>query len=168
MDTSKELRWVQPHWKHRKYELKDGDQTVARLEYRGSWKTMTYIILDQEELMLRRRGVFRAAVLILRGEQEIARFEESGKNKKTLSFVTGRHFRWGRQGFWSSRYTFTAPDNAVLMTFKSVHRFLRSESVVQLHEPTSSRYPETRLLLAFGWYLMLASAQAAATAAAAG
>jgi hypothetical protein len=50
------------------------------------------------------------------------------------------------------------------MKFKTVSRLARSEASVTL-SPGSDKYPETRLLMAFGWYLMLAEAQAAAAAA---
>ena len=163
--VTQELRWVQPHWNHRKYELKDGDVTIARLEHRGSWKPMVYIILDQEELAIRGRGALRPYIQILRGEQEIARYEQTGKNKNQITFITGRRFRWSRTGFWSSTYTFAAPDNDVLMTFKMVHRLVRSEASVSL-STGSEKYPEKRILTAFGMYLLLAAARAGMIAAA--
>ena len=164
--THKQLQWVQPHWKHRKYELRDGEEVIARVEHRGSWKPRIFIILDQEELELRSRGAFRPETQIMRGDQPIANFVQHGASKNEITFMTGRRFRWTRKGIWSPTYTFSAPDNEVLMTFKNVNRFFRSEATVGL-SPGSEKYPETRLLMAFGWYLMLASNKAA-TAATAG
>ena len=165
--VARELRWVQPHWKHRKYELRDGESTIARLEQRGSWKPVVHIILDNEELTVRTRGALRPYIQILRGDLEIARYEQSGKSKNQITFMTGRRFRWARTGFWSSTYSFTAPDNDVLMTFKTVHRLFRSESIVGL-STGSQKYPELRILMAFGMYLLLASAAGMMTAAGAG
>ena len=157
--VARELRWVQPHWKHRKHELRNGDSTIARLEYRGSWKPMVCIILDQEELTIRGRGGLRPYIQIFRGDQEIARFDQTGKNKNQITFITGRSFRWKRTGFWFATYDFIAPDNDVLMTFKTVTRLFRSEAVVSL-TAGSEKYPENRILMAFGMYLLHAAAQA--------
>ena len=126
---------------------------------------MYIITLDQEELVLRGRGALRPYTLILRGEQEIARYEHSGQNKNQITFMTGRRFRWKRQGFWSTTYSFTAPDNHVLMTLKTVHRFIRTEATVSLYTG-SEKYPETRILMAFGMFLSLMAAKAAMAAAA--
>jgi hypothetical protein len=156
--VARELRWVQPHWNHRKYELRDGDSTIARLEHRGSWKPMVYIILDQEELTIRGHGGLRPYIQILRGDQEIARYEQTGKNKNHITFMTGRRFLWKRTGFWSATYDFKAPDNDVLMTFKTAPRLFRSEAIVTL-SAGSEKYPEQRILMAFGMYLLHAAAQ---------
>jgi hypothetical protein len=165
MDPGMKLRWVQPHWRHHRYELKDGANTVARVEQRGRWQPQFYILLDEEELAVRSRGVFRARTLMLRGEEEIACFDHSGADKNAVRFVTGRRFQWTRHGFWSATHTFVAPDNEVLMTFKSTHRWLRSEAIVTI-SPSTHKYPEMRTLLAFGWCLMLLAAQRTAAAAA--
>jgi hypothetical protein len=163
-----ELRWVQPHWRHHKYELKDGDQTLVRLEQRGRWQSQFYILLDEQELAVRSRGVFRARTLILHGEEEIARFDHTGADKNAVRFVNGRRFQWRRNGIWLATYSFVAPDNEVVMTFKNTHRWLRSEAVVTI-SPSTYKYPEMRTLLAFGWCLMLLAAQhTAAVAAGAG
>ncbi len=116
---------------------------------------------------MRSSGAWRPVVRILRGDQEIARYEHTGKNKNQIAFMTGRRFRWARTGFWSTTYSFSAPDNDVLMTFKGVHRLFRSEAVVSL-STGSEKYPEKRILLAFGMYLLLAAARGAMTAASAG
>lgn len=160
----KQLRWVQPRWNQRHYELHDGETIVARLEYRGSWKETVLIALDTEELTVRKSGFWRTRYVLLRGDQEIAAWNGEGARNQ-LVFITGRRFAWKRQGFWSGAYSFIAPDNEVLMTFKSKARWLRSECLVTV-APATEKYPETRLLLAFGWFLMLAQAHAAAVAAA--
>ena len=159
----KQLRWIQPKWNRRHYELKDGEQTIARLEYRSWWKDEVFIILDQEELVVKGKGFFKSQYAILRGSQEIALYNGPDA-KQQLVFMTGRRFTWKRLNKWSSPYSFLAADNDVLMTFKSGSRFFRMESIVELADG-SAKYPETRLLLAFGWYLTVSAAQhTAATA----
>jgi hypothetical protein len=161
------LRWVQPKWNRRHYELRDGERVLVRVEHRGSWRPAVYILLDGEELELRQRSAWRSTLLIMRGKQQVAVFEQSGPNRNQVRFVSGRQFRWKRNGFWSLNYDFVAPDNEVVASFKRVARLFRSEGVVTL-SPSSYKYPEMRILLALGWYLLLASGQAAAAAATAG
>jgi hypothetical protein len=161
----RELRWVQPKWNRRCYELKEGEAVVAQLEFR-TWKSVPHIILDGgEELTIRSRNFWRTKTAIMRGaDQEIALYQRRTGGKNELTFVSGRTFIWKRNSIWSSSYTFIAADNEELMKFKTVSRLARSEASVTL-SPGSDKYPETRLLMAFGWYLMLAEAQAAAAAA---
>jgi hypothetical protein len=159
----KQLRWVQPRWNKRQYELHDETTIIARLEYRGSFKESVSITLDSEELTVRKLGFWRTRYVILRGEQEIAAWNGEGARDQLL-FMTGRRFAWKRKSLWSGAYSFIAPDNEVLMTFSSKARWLRSECLITV-SPSTDRYPETRLLLAFGWFLMLAQASAATAAA---
>jgi hypothetical protein len=161
----KEVRWVQPNWKQREYELRDGDATLARLQFRGTWKETVTIFLDSEELTIASSGFWRTRYTILRGDREIAVYNGEG-GRKQLVFMTGRRFSWKTRSVWSSAYSFVAEDNEVLMTFRNKGRWLRAECLVEL-APSSYKYPELRLLMAFGWFLKLKQSQAAATAAAA-
>lgn len=159
-----ELRWVQPNWKQREYELRDGETTLARLKFRGTWKESVSIFLDSEELTISSSGFWRTYYTILRGEREIAVYNGEG-GRKQLVFMTGRRFSWKSKSVWSSAYSFVAEDNEVLMTFRDKARWLRAECLVEL-APSSYKYPELRLLMAFGWFLKLKQAQAAAAGAA--
>ena len=159
----KELRWVQPNWKQRKYELRDGSATIARLEFRGTWKEDVAIFLDGEELGIRSAGFWRTTYAIMLGDREVAVYN-GPTARKQLAFVNGRRFTWKSKSIWSSPNSFVADDNHVLMTFRSKARWFRSECLVQV-SPGADKYPETRLLLAFGWYLTLKQSQAAAAGA---
>ena len=154
----KQLRWIQPSAKRRAYELHDGERTIAQLEYRG-WKQEVHIKLDQEELVVRPRGFWQAQLEIMRGDQPIAAYNAPDARKQ-LVFMTGRRFQWQSLNFWSTRSGFRAPDNQVLMIFKYQTRWLRSEALVELTEG-SEKYPELRVLLAFGWVLMMRAGAAA-------
>ena len=161
---TKELRWVQPNWKQREYELREGETTLARLKLRGTWKESVSIFLDSEELTIGSSGFWRTRYAILRGDREIAVYNGEG-GRKQLVFMTGRRFSWKARSIWSSAYSFVAEDNEVLITFRNKGRWLRTECLVEL-APSSYKYPELRLLTAFGWFLKLKQSQAAATAAA--
>jgi hypothetical protein len=163
-NVARELRWVQPKWSRRNYELKAGEQTIARMEYRGKWRSTPFIILDDEELAIRSRNFWQSKFGVMRGEQEIALYQSGSLGKGDITFISGRRFSWRSKGAFSRIYAWVAPDNEEVMTFKSVSRFARSESIVTL-SPSCDKYPETRILTAFGWFRMLAAAQAAAAAA---
>ena len=158
---TRELRWVQPKWSRRCYELIDGDQVIAKLEYR-TWKSVPYITLDNEELVIRARNFWQSKLGVMRGEQEIALYQRGNWGKGEVTFISGRRFVWQRKSTWSTTYMFTAADNEELITFKTVARLARSEAKLTL-SPSSEKYPEMRILMAFGWYLMMAAAKAGTT-----
>ena len=162
----KELRWVQPDWKHRKYELRDGETTLARLEFRGKWKESAFIFLDAEQLAVESSGFWKTRYVIRLGEREVA-VHNGPAAPKQLAFVNGRRFTWKRKSTWSSAYNFVADDNHVLMTFRSKSRWFRSECLIEV-AAGADKYAETRLLLAFGWFLILKQEQGAVITVAAG
>ena len=158
------LRWVQPSWKRRDYQLQDADgNVVATMEYRGKWRTRPTVTLDGEELEFRGRGFFKTDVALMRGDQEIARNRWKGL-KGEITFVNGRTFIWRRKGFFAATYVVTAADNEEILSFKNQHRFFRTEIIIAV-SPSAYRYPELRVLAAYGLYIMMAAAQAATAAA---
>lgn len=158
------LRWVQPKWNHRRYELKDGDDaTVATLDYRGSWRTKPVLSFEGEELEFQGRGFLKSNVAIMRGAQEIALFSPKA-TRGDITFVNGRKFILKRRKMFSSEHVIFASDNEEVLALKRTPRFLRAECAVTL-SPSAYKYPETRVLMALVWYHMLAAAQAGVTAA---
>ena len=162
--ATRTFRWIQPSWKRRIYELRDGDDAViATFEYRGMWRTRATLCFEGEELEFQGRGFLKSNTAIVRGAQDIALYKPKSFSGE-ITFMTGRKFWWRRKGLFKSSCMFTTADNEDLMTFKNTPRFFRSESSLTV-SPSAEQYPETRILMALGWYLMLASAQAATAAA---
>jgi hypothetical protein len=158
-----ELHWAQPKWTQRRYELKAGEQTIARFEYRGSWRPVAHAFITDQEITFR-TGFLKTDIVIMdeRSGAQIAVFKRS--RPAAVSFTNGRTFRWKRQGFWSPYWTFLAPDNEVLVTLKRRSAFLRQGATVTLSS-SAFKYPEVRILVTLGWYLLLAAAAQAAAAA---
>jgi hypothetical protein len=154
------LRWVQPKWSQRRYELRAGERVIAQLEYRGTWRPIPYIVFDSEELTVRTTGFWKSKTAIMHGDREIAQVQRTG-SKAVVSFMSGRSFTWRRKGFWSTSYLFVAPDNEEILIFKYLPRLRRLEGSVQV-SPSGAKYPEVRILTVLGWYLMLAGAHTAA------
>jgi hypothetical protein len=158
------LRWVQPKWNQRRYELRDAnDATVATLDYSGKRRARPVFCFEGEELEFQRRGFLKANVAIVRGEQEIASYTPKA-TRADITFVSGRKFTLKRRKIFSSEHVISASDNEEIMALKRTPRFLRAECTVTL-SPSAYKYPETRVLMALTWYQMLAAAQAAVTAA---
>jgi hypothetical protein len=158
------LRWVQPKWNHRRYELRDEtDTVVATLDYRGKWRTKPVLSFEGEELEFQGRGFLKSNVAIVRGEQEIALYKPKA-TRGEITFVNGRKFTLTRRKIFSSEHVVSASDNEEVLSLKRTPRFFRAECVVTL-SPSAYKYPETRVLIALAWYQMLVATQAAVTAA---
>jgi hypothetical protein len=157
-----ELRWIQPKWNHRRYELRDGERVVAEFEYRGKWRPIAYLTLDGEELSFRGKGFLRTTIAVMRGEQEIAVFKQKARTGE-MTFMNGRTFRWNRKSIWSTTFSFIAPDNEVLFTIKTAARWFRSEAVITV-APGGAKYPELRILFGMAWFQIMAAAQAGTAA----
>jgi hypothetical protein len=163
-EASRVLRWVQPKWNHRRYELRDeSDSLVAALDYRGKWRTKPTLSFEGEELAFQGRGFLKINIAIMRDGQEIALYKPKSMSGE-ISFMNGRKFVLRRKGFFKTEHIVTAADNEEVMSLKRTPRFLRAECAVTL-SPSAYKYPETRVLMALAWYQMLASAQAATAAA---
>jgi hypothetical protein len=157
------VRWVQPKWSARTYELRTADDTViAKFEYRGKWRTTPVLTFEGEELTFKGRGFFKTDVAIMRGDQEIALYKPKSFSG-VITFINGSVFTWKSKGFFSGRYVIVDADNEEVMTFRSKTRWFRSEAEVTL-AANAQKYPELRILTAIGWYIMMASAQAATAA----
>jgi hypothetical protein len=156
------LRWRQLKWTQRRYELNAGAETIARLEYRGTWRPVAHAYIADHDLTFR-SSLFKQDVAIFDEitQQQIGAFER--KRKPIASFPSGRQFRWVRNGFWSPTWSFVAADNETVLTMKMKYEFFRSSCEVNL-SANAYKYPEVRVLVVLGWYLMLAAAQSAAAA----
>ena len=108
----RELRWRQPNWKKRNYELHaDDGRVIATLAQPSAWKRHAIVVIENRTLTIRPVGFLQNRI-VARDEGtgvDVAEYQVSGKG--ALSFKTGRVFYWKRKSIWKSIHGFIAADN---------------------------------------------------------
>ena len=164
--TGRELRWV----KRDGYELRDGDDVVARLRFRSVWGTLATAESADGCWTFKRVGFFqtRATIRKCDSDEEIAVFKNNTwSGGGTLELPDGRRFQ-ADTNCWMTKFGFTNERGDALVRFHKIGGVLKLSSTVEIL-PAAARSPEPPWLVMLGWYLTVqmhndAAAGSAATA----
>jgi hypothetical protein len=152
------LRWRQPNWRKRYYELHaDDGRIMATLDQPSAWKRHAVVVIEGRRLAIRAVGFWQNRI-VARDEAtgvDVAEYKVGRKGK--LTFKTGRVFHWKRKSIWKPIHAFIAADNDEVVTFAREAKWFTMNAAVNI-SPNGAKYPELPVLLAFGWYLMILSA----------
>jgi hypothetical protein len=154
-----ELQWVRPHLLRSEYELRAGDELLARIYLKGAFKSQVYVESADGHWMIERKGLRQTISILLPDTYtELATIKRGRSDQATLFFPDGREYRWQRTSFWHDGWTWLNNEGTPLLHVKrGAH--------IQL-EPAAQGLPELALLITLGWYLHKQQQEEAATIAA--
>jgi hypothetical protein len=153
------LRWVQPNAKARAFELRSGDDVVAKLDWEKTFGTLATAQTAEQTWTFKRVGFFNARVTARSpgSEVDVAVFKPSWGYGGTLE-VQGRAYMWKKLDFWGNRWGFAWHDGAVLLSFGysgGLDAIFKLEGPVEMSPGSVSTNSDIPLLAALGWYIMV-------------
>src|SRR5215467_11982384 len=141
-----ELRWVHPHLRRREYELRAGDELLARLSSKGAFSSGIRAESVAGLWTFERTGLRQAiTILALDTHTELASAKRGMNGQATLLFPDGREYRWQCSSFWHDVWLWLNDEGTPLL-------HLKRGADVQL-ESAARDLPELALLATLGWYL---------------
>jgi len=154
-----ELQWVHPHLLRPEYELRAGDEVLARLSSKRALSSLVRAETANGLWMFERKGTRQAITIkALDAHTELASIKRGMSGQATLLFPDGREYRWQCSSFWHDVWTWLNDEGTPLL-------HLKRGTQVQL-ELVAQDLPELALLATFGWYLHKQQEEEAATVAA--
>jgi hypothetical protein len=157
--NGQELHWVHPHLLRSEYELRAGDEVLARIYVKGAFGTRVSVETADSHWMIDRKGLHQTMrVLFPDTGAELATIRHEGSDWATLVFPDGREYRWQRSSFWHDDWTWRNLEGTPLLHVKG-------GAHIQL-EPAAQGLSELVLLITLGWYLHKQQEKEAATIAA--
>jgi hypothetical protein len=154
-----ELRWVHPHLRRRKYELRAGDEVLARISYTGALSSRVRAETAAGLWTFGRTGL-RQAITIqeLDTDTEPATVKRGMNGQATLLFPDEREYRWQCSSFWQDAWTWLNDECTPLL-------YLKRGTYVHL-EAAARDLTELALLATLAWYLHRQQEEEAASVAA--
>ena len=154
-----QLQWVHPHLLKSEYELRAGDELLARIYSKGVFSSQVYVETADGHWMIERKGLHQTIrVHLPETDTELATINREGSDQATLVFPDGREYRWQRTSFWHDDWTWLNNEGTPMFHVKRGGH-------IQL-EPAAQGLPELALLITLGWYLHKQQEKEAATIAA--
>lgn len=160
-----ELVWTQPSARHRHYELRAGDETVATLDWQKSLGSLALATTADGEWTFKRAGFWHPRVTARPAgtETEVASFEAGWTGDGTLRLEGGETFAWKPGNFWQTRWGWHDAAGSLLVGFRQRTSLLKTEGVVEIEAGAPA---SLALLLCLGWYLVVLSEDDSAASAA--
>ena len=154
-----ELRWVHPHLRRREYELRAGDEVLARISYTGTFSSQVHAETAAGLWTFERTGLRQViTILALDAHTEPASVKRGMNGQATLLFPDGREYRWQCSSFWHDGWLWLKDEGTPLL-------HLKRGTHVQF-EAAAHDLPELALLTTLGWYLHKQQEEEAASVAA--
>ena len=167
VDTQK-LMWKQTGFGARDFELRVGDDLVAKLTWPRLLSDLAVAECATGTWHIDRPGFFRQrTVVTLPGSDlEIASFEPGWLGDGDLVLADGRVFQWYQTKALRYSWALVGPDGDLLFEVHEGTRWFKHEAHVVLHAAVDAM-PELPLLILTTWYLGFSQLQDAAGAVAA-
>jgi hypothetical protein len=150
------INWVKPDPKKRYYELRDGDNTLASLEWKDIRSPDAEATIHDKRLFFKRKGFFFHQTSIVDADtgSELAVFKFRGVDKGALAFSDGMVLQWKFEGLMESRWYFTTVNGGELLCFSvpttKRNVVLRNAAIVEVLYETDAKL--LTLLAVIGWY----------------
>ena len=155
--AGQDLQWVRLKWWKREFELRAGDEVLARL-YKEKGTRGVIGEASDGRWVFRHGGAWKMEIVVLDAatQAEVAIIKR-GRNA-AIRFPDGRFLPWKRTSFWRIEWIWIGEDGNPLM------RFQRGKRVVL--EPLAFSLPDLSLLVIAGCHLMVLHQEEAAAASA--
>jgi hypothetical protein len=156
--SGQELQWVHPNLLTAQYDLRAGDEVLARLHWKGALTSQVVAETADGSWVIERKGIRQIiTVVALDVQTELATIKSGMSGQATLLFADGREYRWQCTSFWRDVWTWVNTEGTSLL-------HLKRGAKVHL-EPAAQGLPDLALLTALGWYLHKQQEEEAAIAA---
>ena len=157
--SSQELQWVRPHLLNPEYELRAGDEVLARLHCKRALSSQVRAETAAGQWAFVRKGLRQTITMqALDVQTEMASVKRGMSGQATLLFPNGREYRWQCSSFWHDVWTWLNDEGTPML-------HLKRGTHVQL-EPAARDLPELALLATLAWYLHKQQEEEAASVAA--
>jgi hypothetical protein len=150
------LKWTQPRALHRHFELRDGEEVVATLGFRGEFGSFATTETADGNRTFKRVGFWqtRVTICVAGTDREIASFRNNTWTAGgTLELADGRKFP-ANSNFWKSSYEFKNEAGESLVQFRRIGGPFHLSSQVEVR-PAAASLVELPWLVALGWYLAI-------------
>jgi hypothetical protein len=156
--AGQDLQWTRVKWGKREFELRSGDEVLARLYAQKGTRSRIGEAADGQ-WAFKRRSFWNADIVIteVASQAEIAIVKRG--RKKSLTFSDGRLLTLKKTSFWRNEWVWLNDEEAPLIHFQ------RSKHL--LIEPPTLALPELSLLVILGWHLIVLQQEEDAAASAA-
>ena len=161
----KELLWHRTQLFRAQYELRAGDDAVARMEYLRFAGRIANVNIDEHCWQMRPKGgPFSSEVQIFECGTEHSVAHYVGRLWTGSLERNGRHYRFSRIGPFGMHVRIDSPEGFELMRTHAVVSLGSTSGRVELH-PAASAEAELPLLIGLSWHLVVTRRRAAAAAA---
>jgi hypothetical protein len=155
------MKWVQTNAKERTYELRVGDDVVARLRWQKPSGSLALGEAAGGKWSFKRTGFFSPKVTVRAAgtESDIAVFTPDWYvGQGTLEMAGGTRYRWVTTSFWRSEMAFCNKAGQPLVQYKPEWLLQLAAAKVEV-APAGAAVSELSLLTVLGWYFMLLLAE---------
>ena len=153
-----ELQWVHPNPLSSEYELRAGDELLARLHWNRGFTSRVHAETVDSNWVIECKGIRQTiTALALDAQAELATIKRGMSGQATFLFADGREYRWQCTSFWRDVWTWVSNEGTPLLHLKrGAHVHL---------EPAAQDLSDLALLTTLGWYLHKQQEEEAALAA---
>lgn len=150
------LSWVQPEPGKRHFELRDGDGTLASLDWKSAGSADAEGMAGVRRISFIRKGFFFHYTTIIDAEtgSEIAVFRFHGGDKGDLTYSDGYKLRWKFEGILEPRWYITTEKGGELLCFSvppaKKSAGARTAAVIEVLRDIDEG--SLTLLAVIGWY----------------
>ena len=156
--------WTQPKGLRREYQLKKENETLGQLRFEKSYGSLAFAEVASQSWTFKREGFLRPRVNVRtpNSEANLATFWPNWSAGGVVEFPDGRRIHWRSTSFWASEWSFVQDDSRQLVRFKQHGGFMKISARIEFGSADTD-LRELPMLAALGWYLMLITAEDAAT-----
>jgi hypothetical protein len=154
--SQRPLKWVQPKMMKMSYELLDGDEVLATVEFRSAFGSLATATSADGVWTFKRTGFFRPLVTVRKegSEKDVATFRDSTwKQGGTLELSDGRRYL-ASTNFWSTKYDISSESGEPLISFERIGGLFHMSTEVRIHAEAAHK-PELPWMVMLGWYLIV-------------
>jgi hypothetical protein len=155
------MKWVQTNPAERTYELRAGDDVVARLRWQKPGGSLALGEAADGKWSFKRTGFFSPKVTVRAAgtDSDIAVFTPDWfVGKGTLELAGGVRYRWATTSFWRSEMAFCNEAGQPLVHYKP-EWLLQLAAAKVVVAPAGAAVSVLSLLTVLGWYFMLLMAE---------
>jgi hypothetical protein len=152
-----DLKWVQPRRFVRHWELRDGEEKLAFVWWRGAFHRGFSALARDGEWRLEHPFFWNSMSIRREGEDDPeiqARSRFLGRAR--IERRAGEELDWRREGWLTYRFLLQTVEGLPLIRFDSKRGFFRREAGVTL-EDAARELPDLEQLILLGWSLVLAT-----------
>jgi len=155
------MKWAQTKAKERTYELRAGDDVLARLVWQKPSGSLALAESADGKWSFKRTGFFSPKVTVRApaSESDIAVFTPDWHvGKGSLEMAGGSRYRWATTSFWRSEMAFCNERGQPLVQYTPEWLLQLAAAKVEV-TPAGVAVSELSLLTVLGWYFMLLMAE---------